>query len=199
MRYRLPAPVRSLVNELTKLPSIGPRSAERLAYYLMKSPKEEALNLAATIREAKEKISSCVLCGGLADSEKCYICSSDSRDKKTLCIVENPQDIAAIEESGYMGIYHVLMGSLSPLDGVTPDDLRISELVERIKTEQFDEIILALDPNVEGEATAIYLKDILKSFNLKITQLAYGIPMGGNLEYADGMTLSKALEGRRVY
>lgn len=197
MRYRLPSPVKRLVNEFSKLPSIGPRSAERLAFYLVKTPREEALALSQAINEAKDTVSYCRVCGGITDDNPCYICSSESRDKKTLCVVENPQDLAAVEESGYNGIYHILMGALSPLDGITPEDLRISELVSRIKNENFKEIILALDPNVEGEATAIYLRDILKDMGVKITQLAYGIPMGGNLEYADGVTLSKALEGRR--
>ena len=197
MRYRLPEPVEVLINALSRLPSIGPRSAQRLAYYIIKSPKEEALRLAEALRDSKEKIGYCRVCANITDKPVCTICESDLRDRETVCVVENPQDIAALEQSGYAGRYHVLMGALSPLDGIGPEDLRIEQLIERIRKGSLKEIILALDPNVEGEATAAYLKDVLAGFPVKVTQLAYGIPMGGNLEYADGVTLGKALEGRR--
>ncbi len=197
MRYQLPQPVERLVNALSRLPSIGPRSARRLAYYILKSPEAEVLDLADALKQVREKIKYCRVCASVTDKPVCAICSSDDRDHSTVCVIENPQDVTAIEVSGYNGLYHVLMGSLSPLDGIGPEDLRIDQLIERVRKGGLKEIILALDPNVEGEATAAYLKERLKGFPVKVTQLAYGIPMGGNLEYADGVTLGKALEGRR--
>jgi len=198
--YRYPEAVEKLINALSKLPGVGRRTAQRLAYHLLKSPKEEAHQLSEVVKSARDSVGPCRTCGNFTDKETCNICSSHKRDRSVICVVENPQDIIAIESSGqYNGLYHVLMGSLSPLDGVEPEDLRIDELVGRLKKEEIKEIIIATDPNVEGEATAAYLKDILKDFPVKITHLAYGIPMGGNLEYADGVTLGKALEGRREF
>ena len=197
--YRFPEAVERLVNAFSRLPGIGPRTAERLSYYILKSPDEEAARLVESIKTAKEKIVHCSHCGNFTDRDVCNICSSQKRDHSIICVVENPQDIIAIESSEeYNGLYHVLMGALSPLDGVGPEDLRIRELMERVKGADINEVILATDPNVEGEATASYLKGLLKELNcaVKVTHLAYGIPMGGNLEYADGVTLGRAIEGR---
>ena len=197
MRYGLPEPVEKLVNAFSRLPSIGPRSALRLAYYIVKSPSEEAMSLSEALRDAKEKVRYCDVCASVTDLAVCGVCTSEDRDRSTVCVVENPQDVAAVEQSGFNGVYHVLMGALSPLDGIGPEDLRIAQLTGRIKKDGIREVILALDPNVEGEATAVYLREELKGLPVRVTQLAYGIPMGGNLEYADGVTLGKALEGRR--
>ncbi len=196
--YKLPEKLGKLVNSLSKLPSIGPKSAQRLAFYIVKSSGDEALDIAESIREAVENIRHCDICANITDRDKCDICSSEKRDKRTICVVENPQDVISIESSeNYNGMYHVLLGSLSPLDGIEPEDLRIKQLTERVGSEDVEEVILALDPNVEGEATAAYIREELKDMQVKVTQLAYGIPMGGNLEYADGVTLGKALEGRK--
>lgn len=198
--YRLPDSVEKLVNALSRLPGIGPKTAQRLAFYIIKSPKDEAFELSHAIQDAREAIHYCKTCGNFTDKEVCSICSSHVRDHTIICVVENPQDITAIESWGeYNGLYHVLMGSLSPLDGIGPEDLNISKLVERLKNSSAKEVILATDPNVEGEATAAYIKEILKDSHVKITMLAHGIPVGGNLEYADGVTLGKAMEGRREF
>ncbi len=198
--YRLPDSVEKLVNALSRLPGIGPKTAQRLAFYIIKSPEDEAFELSRFIQDARESIHYCKTCGNFTDKEVCSICSSHVRDHTTICVVENPQDITAIESWGeYNGLYHVLMGSLSPLDGIGPEDLNISKLVERLKNSSAKEVILATDPNVEGEATAAYIKEILKDSPVKITMLAHGIPVGGNLEYADGVTLGKAMEGRREF
>ncbi|MGM0442377.1 MAG: recombination mediator RecR [Elusimicrobiota bacterium] len=199
--YRYPQPVEKLVNNLSRLPGIGPKTAQRLAFYILKTPLEEAKELSEAIRRSRENISPCKKCGNYTDKDICNICSNPDRNSSVICVVENPQDVVAMESSGeYKGLYHVIMGSLSPLDGVEPEDLKISQLIDRItKNEDIEEIILATDPDVEGEATAEYIKEELKSYDVKVTHLALGIPMGGNLEYADGVTLSKALEGRREY
>lgn len=191
-------PMEKLINELSKLPTIGRKSAQRLAFHILKTSKEEASALANAIIELKEKIITCSRCFNITDVDPCRICTDDSRDKSLLCIVEEPKDLLIIEKMGcYKGLYHILQGALSPLRGITPDDLRIEELLERIKKGNFKEIIIATNPNVEGEATATYLSDLLKSINVSVTRLGRGIPMGGDLEYADQMTISKAFEGRR--
>ncbi|MDA3792689.1 MAG: recombination mediator RecR [Elusimicrobia bacterium] len=198
--YNLPESVENLINALSMLPGIGPKTAQRLAFYILKSPVDEANFLSDSVISARESIRPCVICGNFTDKEECNICRSQERDREIICVVENPQDILAIESSGeYNGLFHVLMGALSPLDGINPEDLRIDELVGRVKKEEIKEVIIATDPNVEGEATAAYIKEILNKYPVKITHLAYGIPMGGNLEYADGVTLGKALEGRREF
>jgi recombination protein RecR len=179
---------------------IGPKTAQRLAFHIIKTPKNEVFELSEALSTAKEKISHCKICSNLTDKEVCSICTSTRRDNTTICVVENPQDIIAIESAGvHNGLYHVLMGSLSPLDGIGPEELKMQELVNRVKESNIKEIIIATDPNVEGEATAAYIKEILKDLSVKITRLAHGIPMGGNLEYADGVTLGKAIEGRREF
>jgi len=197
---RLPESLNKLINALSRLPGIGSRTAQRLAFHIIKSPPEEACELAESLTEAVEKVVPCSICGNFTDKQVCLICESARRDASTVCVVENPQDVLAIEQSGrYSGLYHVLMGALSPLDGIGPGDLKINELAERVQKGGINEVIIATDPNVEGEATAEYIKEILQDCNIKITRLAYGIPIGGNLEYADGPTLGRALEGRRSF
>lgn len=193
-----PVSMKALIEEFAKMPGIGPKSAQRLAFYILRSPKNDAEALARAIKNVKESVRFCNICNNLSDEETCEICKSRSRDKSLLCIVEEPNDIMAIERAReYNGIYHVLLGSLSPLDGIGPSDLKISELLERVKKEHFKEIIIATDFNTEGEATALYLMKQLKGSGARLTRVAYGIPVGSDLEYADQATISKAFEGRR--
>ena len=187
-----------LISALHRLPGIGPKSAQRLAFHILKSSKAEANELAQAILGAKENMKSCSVCGNITDSDPCAICDDSTRDRSTICVVEQPQDIFVFEKMGeYKGTYHVLMGALSPLDGVGPDDLKIKELVARIQKGKIAELIIATNPNAEGEATAAYLSKLIKPLGAKVTRLAQGMPMGGDLEYADEVTLAKALEGRR--
>jgi recombination protein RecR len=187
-----------LISALHRLPGIGPKSAQRLAFHILKSSRAEANELAQAILGAKEKMKSCSVCGNITDSDPCSICDDSTRDGSTICVVEQPQDIFVFEKMGeYKGTYHVLMGALSPLDGVGPDDLKIKELLTRIEQGKIREVIIATNPNVEGEATSTYLSKVIKPLGVKVTRLAQGMPMGGDLEYADEVTLSKALEGRR--
>jgi recombination protein RecR len=187
-----------LIAALHRLPGIGPKSAQRLAFYILKSPKEEVNELAQAILIGKEKMRSCSICGYISDIDPCSICQDPTRDTSTICVVEEPQDIFVFEKMGeYKGTYHVLVGALSPLDGVGPDDLKIKELVTRIEKGQIKEVILATDPNAEGEATATYLSKLIKPLGVKVTRLALGMPIGGDLEYTDEVTLAKAMEGRR--
>ncbi len=187
-----------LISALHRLPGIGPKSAQRLAFHILKSSRAEANELAQAILGAKEKMKSCSVCGNITDNDPCSICDDSTRDGSMVCVVEQPQDIFVFEKMGeYKGAYHVLMGALSPLDGVGPDDLRMKELVTRINQGKIREVIIGTNPNVEGEATATYLSKLIKPLGVKVTRLAQGIPMGGDLEYADEVTLAKALEGRR--
>ncbi len=187
-----------LISALHRLPGIGPKSAQRLAFHILKSSRAEANELAQAILAAKENMKSCSVCGNITDSDPCLICDDSTRDGSTICVVEQPQDIFIFEKMGeYKGTYHVLMGALSPLDGVGPDDLKIKELVTRIEQDKIKEVIIATNPNVEGEATAAYLSKLIRPLGVKMTQLAQGMPMGSDLEYADEVTLAKALEGRR--
>ncbi len=198
--YRYPQAVVRAIENLSKLPGIGPRTAERLTIFLLKSPEQEVNALAAAIGELKDKVSYCRLCGNLSEEEKCYICRSPKRDSSLICVVEEPGDVAAMEKtSQYKGLYHVLSGALSPLDGIGPENLRIKELLKRIKEEKTEEVILATNPNAEGEATAIYLAKQINPLGVKLTRLARGIPMGSSLEYIDEVTLGKALDGRREF
>lgn len=193
-----PVSMKALVDEFSKMPGIGPKSAQRLAFYIMKSSKSDAEALSKAILKVKDSVRFCKRCNNLSDEETCEICKSPSRDSSTLCVVEEPNDIVAIERAGsFNGIYHVLLGSLCPLDGIGPSDLKIKELIERSRKEKFREIIIATDFNTEGEATALYLFKTLKGSSPKITRVAYGIPVGGGLEYADQATMIKAFEGRR--
>src|SRR3989338_5435953 len=193
-----PVSMKELCDEFSKMPGIGPKTAQRLAFYILKSAKSDAARLSQAILKVKESVKFCKVCNNLSDEEICDICKSAARDRTILCIVEEQNDIMTIERAGnYNGIYHVLLGSLSPLDGIGPSDLKIKELMERMKKEKFKEIIIATDFNTEGESTALYLFKVLKSSGGKLTRVAYGIPVGSDLEYADQATIIKAFEGRR--
>lgn len=199
MSYFYAAPVAKLIEEFEKLPGIGRKTAQRLAFHLLNLPAEKAESLASAIRDAKLKTRYCSVCSNLTEADPCGICSSPKRDRGVICVVENPRDVAAMERiREFKGLYHVLQGVISPMEGVGPDDIKIKELLQRVNGEGIREVILATNPNVEGEATAMYLSKLLKPLGIKTTRIAYGIPVGGDLEYADEMTLSKALEGRRL-
>ena len=191
------APLSRLVEQFERLPGIGYKSAQRLAYYVLGLSDEEVRQFSDSILEAHDKIHTCKICCNLTDQELCSICSDTARDHSTICVVENPRDVVAMERTrDYSGSYHVLHGVISPLNGVGPDQLRIKELLSRIHGDEIHEVIMATNPTVEGEATAMYVSRLLKPLGVKVTRLAYGIPVGGDLEYADEVTLSRALEGR---
>ena len=192
-------PLANLYEQLRRLPGVGSKTAMRLAYHIMDMPAEDVQQLAQALTNAKQQIHYCRQCFNLTDAEVCEVCSDNARDKYTICVVEQPQDIAAMERShGYRGLYHVLHGVLSPLDGIGPDNLRIRELFQRLQQEAITEVILATNSNVEGEATATYLAQLLKPVGITVSRIAHGLPVGGELEYADEVTLSRALENRRV-
>jgi recombination protein RecR len=194
----LPDPLLRLVEELQRLPGIGPKGALRLAFHILRTPREQADRLVAAVRDVKEQVTYCSICNNITDSDPCAYCRSESRDKHTICVVEEPQNVGAIEKTReFKGVYHVLMGALSPLQGIGPDELRIKSLLTRIDTGGADEVILATNPNVEGEATAIYLARLLKPLGVRVTRIAMGVPVGSDLEYTDEVTMHKALEGRR--
>ena len=189
--------MQGLIKEFSKMPGIGARTAERLAFYILKLPQEEARNLAQSILTVKATIRFCKTCNNLSEGESCLICQDESRDKGVICIVEEPNDVSAIEKAGkFNGLYHVLLGRLSPLDGVGPESLKIKELAERVKKGRIKEAIIATNSDTEGETTALYIARLLKPYKIKITRLAYGIPVGSDLKYADQATLMKAIEGR---
>ena len=191
-------PVQALIDELGRLPGIGPKSAQRIAFHLLKVPVEDTSRLAHAITDAKARVRFCDRCFNIAEGPLCPICNDDSRDSSVVCVVEESRDIVAIEKTGeFRGRYHVLLGAMSPLEGIGPEQLKIRELVTRIDAEGIEEIILCTNPNTEGEVTAMYLARILKPFGLRITRIASGLPVGGDLEYADELTLGRALEGRR--
>lgn len=190
-------PVQDLIDELGRLPGIGPKSAQRIAFYLLKLPKTEAKQLAAAITEAKERIGFCDRCCNISENELCVTCADPQRQTGGLCVVEEPKDVIALEKAGFRGRYHVLQGALNPMEGIGPEQLRIRELLVRIPDEEVDELILCTNPNIEGEATAMYLARQLQPLGLKVTRIASGLPVGGDLEYADELTLGRALEGRR--
>jgi len=191
-------PIQDLIDELSRLPGIGPKSAQRLAFHLVKAPPDEAKRLAESIQQAKDRIFFCKECGKVAEGDLCRICRDEGRDRTTLCVVEEPKDVATIEKAGVIkGRYHVLGGAISPLDGIGPDDLRVQQLLDRVERDHVTEVILATNPNLEGNATAMYVAAMLKPFGVTVTRLASGLPVGGDLEYADEVTLSQALEGRR--
>jgi recombination protein RecR len=193
----LPGPLVRLIEELQRLPGIGPKGAQRLAFHILKTPREQADRLADALREVKERVTYCSICNNITDDDPCAFCSSEARDRRVICVVEEPQNVAAIERTReFKGRYHVLMGALSPLQGIGPDDLKIKGLLSRV-CDGVSEIILATNPNVEGEATAIYLARLLKPLGVKVTRIAMGVPVGSDLEYADEVTMHKALEGRR--
>ena len=192
-------PVQALIDELGRLPGIGPKSAQRIAFHLLKMPVEDATRLAHAITEAKARVRFCERCFNVADDVLCPICSDDARDSSVLCVVEESRDIVAIERTGeFRGRYHVLLGAMSPLEGIGPEQLKIRELVARIDPEGVQEIILCTNPNTEGEVTAMYLARLLKPIGLTVSRIASGLPVGGDLEYADELTLGRALEGRRA-
>ena len=191
-------PIDYLIEALAKLPGIGRKTASRLAFHILRSSTSEAQALARAILDVKEKIHLCSICFNLTDENPCQICKDERRNKEILCVVEGPNDLIAIENTGeFKGIYHVLHGTISPLEGIGPEDIKIKELMERLHQEKVVEVILATNPTVEGGATALYLTELIKPLGVKVSRIAYGIPMGGEIEYSDGMTLSKALEGRR--
>ena len=191
-------PVERLITELSKLPSIGPRSAQRIAFHIIRGRQEDALGLAEALREVKERIKPCRRCFNLTEADECEICRDARRDRSEICVVEDPYDIGPIERTGeYRGLYHVLGGALSPLDGVEPEDLRIAELLERIGKEEIRELVIATNPNTTGEATAMFIAQEVKGLPVRVTALASGLPVGGDLEYADEVTLGRAFAGRR--
>jgi recombination protein RecR len=191
-------PVQTLIDELGRLPGIGPRSAQRIAFHLLKIPTDDVVRLAAAIRDAKDKVRFCARCFNVTDEELCAFCRDDRRDGRVVCVVEESRDIVAVERTGeFHGRYHVLLGAMSPLEGIGPEQLKIRELLARIEPEGIEEIILCTNPNTEGEVTAMYLARQLRPLGLKVTRLASGLPVGGDLEYADELTLGRALEGRR--
>ena len=191
-------PLVRLTEELQRLPGIGAKSAQRLAFYLLKQPREDVDRLCDAIRDVKEQVTYCSVCSNITDQDPCFYCTDDSRDRRTICVVEDPHNVAAIEKTGdFKGTYQVLMGALSPLKGVGPDDLHIKALLQRVAAEDVREVILATNPNVEGEATAIYLAKLLKPLGVRVSRIAMGLPVGSDLEYADEITVLKAMEGRR--
>jgi recombination protein RecR len=191
-------PIQDLIDELSRLPGIGPKSAQRLAFYMVKAPSQDAKRLAEAIMAAKERVRFCKECFSVSEGDLCRICRDPSRDSSVICVVEESKDQAAIEKAGVVkGRYHVLGGAISPLEGIGPDDLRVQELLDRVGRDHVQEVILATNPNLEGNATAMYVAALLKPIGVRVTRLASGLPVGGDLEYADEVTLGQALEGRR--
>lgn len=197
MDYFAP-PLASLIEEFSKLPGIGRKTAQRLAFYVLNMDANEVDELANAIINAKKNIRYCSICSNLTDTDPCFICSNTKRDQTTICVVEDPRDVIALEKTKeFYGLYHVLHGSISPMEGIGPEDIKIKELLQRLQELDVAEVILATNPTIEGEATAMYISKLLKPLGIKTTRIAHGIPVGGDLEYADEVTLSKALEGRR--
>ncbi len=193
-----PRSVTRLIEEFHRLPGIGPKTAQRLTFYLLRTSKTQVDSLSDAIRDLREKITTCALCQNIAESNPCNICRDESRDQTMICVIEEPLDLVAIERTReYKGLYHVLHGAISPVEGIGPEDLRIKELLERLRDGRVTEVLLATNPNLEGEATAMYLERLIKPLGIRLTRLARGLPVGGDLEYADEVTLTRALEGRR--
>jgi recombination protein RecR len=194
----LPEPLTRLVEQLQKLPGIGAKGAQRLAFHVLRTPREDAERLCDAIRDVKERVTYCSLCNNITDVDPCPFCTSDSRDQNVICVVEEPQNVSVVEKTReFKGVYHVLMGALSPLHGVGPDDLKVKGLLQRVGVGGVTEVILATNPTVEGEATALYLARLLKPLGVRVTRIAMGIPVGSDLEYADEVTMTRAMEGRR--
>ena len=194
----LPASLQHLIDQFKRLPGVGAKSAQRLAFHVLKTPREDAERLCDAIRDVKDRVTYCSVCNNFTDVDPCVYCADPARDHRVVCVVEEPQNVNVIEKTGgFRGVYHVLLGALSPLQGVGPDDLKIKGLLARIASDQIEEIILATNPTVEGEATAIYLARLLKPLGVRVTRIATGIPVGSDLEYADELTMGKAMEGRR--
>ncbi|ANB60827.1 recombination mediator RecR [Anoxybacteroides amylolyticum] len=193
-----PEPISKLIDSFMKLPGIGPKTAVRLAFFVLTMKEDTVLDFAKALVNAKRNLLYCTVCGHITDKDPCYICDDERRDKTTICVVQDPKDVIAMEKmKEYNGLYHVLHGAISPMDGIGPEDIKITELLKRLQDETVQEVILATNPNIEGEATAMYISRLLKPTGIKITRIAHGLPVGGDLEYADEVTLSKALEGRR--
>ena len=193
-------PINRLVEELNKLPGIGPKSAQRIAYYLLRSSEEQAEQLSDAISSVKREVKLCSICYNVTETDPCRICNNDQRDSTKICIVEQPQDILALEHTRiYHGLYHVLHGAISPTEGVGANDIRVGELLERLKANQIDEVILATNTNLEGEQTAMYLNQLISPLGIRVTRLARGLPFGTELEYADDVTLTRAIEGRQTF
>lgn len=193
-----PKSIATLIEHFQKFPSIGPKSAQRMAFYLLRMPKSEVQKFAQAMIDAKENTKTCEICFNISSESPCEICQSTKRDRSTICVVSETKDLIAIEKTNeYKGLYHVLQGLISPMDGIGADDIRIKELLNRLTNDEVQEIILALPPSVEGEATSLYLTKLIKPFGIKISRIAFGLPVGADLEYADEITLAKAIEGRR--
>ena len=191
-------PLNRLINELAKLPGIGGKTAQRLAFHILSMDDKSAMELAEAISDAKRSMTYCSVCGNLTDMDPCAICADESRDTSVICVVESPKDVVAMEKiREYRGYYHVLHGAISPMDGIGPDDINLKSLIMRLQDEDVKELIIATNPNIEGEATAMYIARLIKPSGIKVTRIAHGIPVGGDLEYADEVTLLKAMEGRR--
>ena len=194
----LPGPLDQLIDQFRKLPGVGAKSAQRLAYHVLRTPREDTERLCEAIRHVKDHVTYCSVCHNIPDVDPCRYCVDDTREHRLICVVEEPQNVSVIEKSrGFRGVYHVLMGTISPLQGIGPDDLKIRGLLGRLEGGTVDEVILATSPTVEGEATAIYLARLLRPLGVRVTRIATGIPVGSDLEYADELTMSKAMEGRR--
>ncbi|HOM43270.1 MAG TPA: recombination mediator RecR [Bacillota bacterium] len=192
------APIAKLIDELSKLPGVGNKTAQRLAFHILNMPSEDVEKLSSSIVNAKRNIRYCKVCCNITDSDVCNICANVKRDSSTICVVEDPKDVVAMEKTReFKGLYHVLNGAISPMEGIGPEEIRIKELLKRVADNEIKEIILATNPNIEGEATAMYISRLLKPIGIKVTRIAHGVPVGGDLEYADEVTLMKALEGRR--
>ena len=190
-------PLAQLIEQLQRLPGIGAKGAQRLAFHLLRQPREEVDELLDAVRDVKERITYCSVCSNVTDTDPCYYCTHPSRNQRVICVVEDPHNVTVVENTKeFNGTYHVLMGALSPLQGIGPDDLKIKSLLERVSKDSVDEVILATNPNVEGEATAIYLGKLLKSIGVRVTRIAMGLPVGSDLEYADEVTMHKAMVGR---
>ncbi|NIK12734.1 recombination mediator RecR [Alkalibacillus almallahensis] len=193
-----PEPITKLIDSFTKLPGIGPKTAARLAFFVLEMEEDDVLDFAKSLVNAKRELTHCSTCGHITDQDPCSICSDESRDGTVICVVQDPKDVIAMEKmKDFQGKYHVLHGTISPMEGIGPEDINVSTLIERLKDEQVEELILATNPNVEGEATAMYISRLVKPSGIRLSRIAHGLPVGGDLEYADEVTLSKALEGRR--
>ena len=194
----LPASLQELVDQFKKLPGIGAKNAQRLAFHVLRTPREDAERLCAAIRDVKDRVTYCTTCNNITDVDPCAMCNDAARDHRVICVVEEPQNVNVVDRTGgFKGVYHVLMGAISPLQGVGPDDLKIKGLLARVGVDGVDEVILATNPTVEGEATAIYLARLLKPMGIRVTRIAMGIPVGSDLDYADDLTMGKSMEGRR--
>jgi len=194
----LPASLQNLVDQFKQLPGVGAKSAQRLAFHILRTPRENTDRLCQAIRDVKDRVTYCTTCNNITDTDPCLMCGDDRRDRRVICVVEEPQNVNVVDRSGgFKGVFHVLMGAISPLQGIGPDDLKIKGLLARIGVDSVDEVILATNPTVEGEATAIYLARLLKPLGIRVTRIATGIPVGSDLDYADDLTVGKAMDGRR--